>query len=58
MKIKDRGDKKFVKIIIGFMEVGKTNFVPRTTKSISLDKTNPQQVYEMIMDEVKMMEEK
>jgi len=56
MKIKDRGKKKFVKIIIGFTEIGMTNLLPKT-KSISIDDTTPEEVYEIIFDAIKRKEE-
>ena len=56
MKIKDRGKKKFVKVIIGYTEIGMTNLIPKT-KSISIEDTSPEEMYELIFDAIKRAEE-
>lgn len=56
MKIVDRSKKKFVKILIGTCETGDTN-ISKPIMSISIEDTNVDETYEMIMDTIKKREE-
>jgi len=55
MKIIDRSKKKFVKILIGSCKTGDTN-ISKPIMSISIDDTNVQETYELIIDAIKKEE--
>lgn len=52
MKIIDRSEKKFVKILIGNCKTGDTN-ISKPIMSISVEETNVEEVYELIHDMLK-----
>ncbi len=52
MKIIDRSEKKFVKILIGNCKTGDTN-ISKPIMSISVEGTNVEEVYELIHDMLK-----
>lgn len=56
MKIRDRGKKQYVRIIIGMTETGSTKMLS-PIKTIPVEDTNVEEMYELVMDAIKKRQE-